>query len=376
MIVQCGQCSTKFRLDDAKVKDSGVKVRCSRCRHVFIVHREPSSAESEFGRILAGMEPEEVQKCESGEAASEEGLLSRQDRTGVGSDAGREGFFSHTTSVDDNAQLFSSAESLPSSAVDTADYGDMESSTEDDSAPAAGLDAFVDPPDASFNLALDRGGLEGEGTGRAVDTSEAAVPGGIEIPEDAGPQPASSRRTSSALPVAVMAVSVAFVIALAGAGFYLLNAGPAGFDRLGLSAVAKWAGLEPAEEGKITLRTSSGTFVSNKEAGELLVITGDVVNNYRKPRASIQVRALLYGPKGEVVARKTAYCGNVLTKEQLATLPLNKIEAAMNNQFGDSLSNLGVAPGKAIPFVLVFSRVPNEAAEFGVEIAGSTVASQ
>ena len=53
-----------------------------------------------------------------------------------------------------------------------------------------------------------------------------------------------------------------------------------------------------------------------------------------------------------------------------------KIETAMNNQFGDSLSNLGVQPGKGIPFVIVFANVPKDVAEFGVEIAGSTVASQ
>jgi predicted Zn finger-like uncharacterized protein len=39
MIVQCDKCRTKFRIADAKVSDSGVKVRCSRCAHVFIVKR-------------------------------------------------------------------------------------------------------------------------------------------------------------------------------------------------------------------------------------------------------------------------------------------------------------------------------------------------
>jgi hypothetical protein len=53
-----------------------------------------------------------------------------------------------------------------------------------------------------------------------------------------------------------------------------------------------------------------------------------------------------------------------------------KIEGAMGNQFGDSLANLGVQPGKEIPFVIVFSGVPKEAAEFGVEVVSSTVASQ
>lgn len=38
MIVKCEACGTKYRLDDSKVKPEGVKVRCSRCGHVFTFH--------------------------------------------------------------------------------------------------------------------------------------------------------------------------------------------------------------------------------------------------------------------------------------------------------------------------------------------------
>ncbi len=48
----------------------------------------------------------------------------------------------------------------------------------------------------------------------------------------------------------------------------------------------------------------------------------------------------------------------------------------MGNQFGDSLSNLAVQPGKSIPFVVVFTNVPKEAVDFGVEVVGSTAAGQ
>lgn len=39
MIVRCEKCATRFRLDEAAVPASGVRVRCSRCRHAFRVHR-------------------------------------------------------------------------------------------------------------------------------------------------------------------------------------------------------------------------------------------------------------------------------------------------------------------------------------------------
>ena len=37
MIVQCDKCTTRFRIADEKITGNGVKVRCSRCAHVFVV---------------------------------------------------------------------------------------------------------------------------------------------------------------------------------------------------------------------------------------------------------------------------------------------------------------------------------------------------
>lgn len=44
MIVQCDKCETKFRISDEKVSDSGVKVRCSKCAHVFVVRKDATAA--------------------------------------------------------------------------------------------------------------------------------------------------------------------------------------------------------------------------------------------------------------------------------------------------------------------------------------------
>jgi predicted Zn finger-like uncharacterized protein len=37
MVITCASCLTKFNLDDSRIPAAGVKVRCSRCRHVFYV---------------------------------------------------------------------------------------------------------------------------------------------------------------------------------------------------------------------------------------------------------------------------------------------------------------------------------------------------
>jgi predicted Zn finger-like uncharacterized protein len=195
--------------------------------------------------------------------------------------------------------------------------------------------------------------------------------------EELPPLAASARRKENSLfPIVVTAIAVLIVLVIAGAGFYIFREGPAGFDKLGLTSLAKWSGFKVVEEGGIAVKNLQGVFLTNQAGGEIFVISGEAVNNYKKPRASIQAKATILGPKGETLMQKSAYCGNSLSKEQLTTLPMAKIEEAMGSPFGDSLANLGVQPGKVIPFVIVFSGVPKDAAEFSVEVAGSTVASQ
>jgi len=45
MIVACGSCLTKFRLDGSKISTKGRKVRCSRCQHIFSVMPPPVARE-------------------------------------------------------------------------------------------------------------------------------------------------------------------------------------------------------------------------------------------------------------------------------------------------------------------------------------------
>ena len=45
MIITCASCLTKFNLDDSRIQPKGVKVRCSRCKHVFYVVPPPETKE-------------------------------------------------------------------------------------------------------------------------------------------------------------------------------------------------------------------------------------------------------------------------------------------------------------------------------------------
>lgn len=43
MVITCEQCTTRFQLDDSRVPEKGVRVRCSKCQHAFFVKPSPES---------------------------------------------------------------------------------------------------------------------------------------------------------------------------------------------------------------------------------------------------------------------------------------------------------------------------------------------
>ncbi len=43
MVIACSQCQTRFHVDDARIPEAGIRVRCSKCKHAFFV-RPPSAS--------------------------------------------------------------------------------------------------------------------------------------------------------------------------------------------------------------------------------------------------------------------------------------------------------------------------------------------
>lgn len=177
---------------------------------------------------------------------------------------------------------------------------------------------------------------------------------------------ASRRRQSPVLSTLITVVALVVIGGLGYMGYLLLGDGDKPAKLFGKAA--------PLENGRITVQKVQAEFLTKAAAGDLLIITGEAQNGFSKPRAALQVKGTIFGPNNEPLATQTAYAGNQLTRDQLATMPREKIEAAMNNQFGDSLANLEVAAGKSIPFTLVIINPPANGKEYGVEAVGSTVA--
>jgi predicted Zn finger-like uncharacterized protein len=122
---------------------------------------------------------------------------------------------------------------------------------------------------------------------------------------------------------------------------------------------------------EITLLDYNGNFINNVHAGKLYVVRGMARNDYAEPRGFIQIRGSLYSEARMLVQKKTVYCGNVLSDLDLTNLELDAINKRLQNRVGDNGSNIRIAPGKPLPFMIVFSDLPDVLEEFRLDVESS-----
>ena len=113
--------------------------------------------------------------------------------------------------------------------------------------------------------------------------------------------------------------------------------------------------------------TIDGKFVNNAKAGSLFVITGIVKNDSSKTVYHIEVKGSLLSKNDKPVEKKV-YCGNMIPEDELSNLDPAIISQQLLNMDGKNKSNLNVEAGKSIPFMIVFSNMPEHLQNFTVEV--------
>lgn len=235
----------------------------------------------------------------------------------------------------------------------------------------------------------DEGSEETPSFGGEPDFSQATLarPAETETPPPPPPPPPSPRpaverpRGGEPLPVPpqsrkspmsrVLLLLILLLLLLCGAGgyFYFMGNGQQVIDSL-LLKVKGEAPSVPVEQ-RIGLNITGSSYVNNREAGQLLIVQGTATNNFTTTRTAISVKGVLLDAAGKVLQQQTIFCGNHLDEEKLRSMKYAQIEEAMNNQFGDSLSNMNVSPGKVLNFTIVFRNIPKEMANINVEVVDS-----
>ena len=129
---------------------------------------------------------------------------------------------------------------------------------------------------------------------------------------------------------------------------------------------------DPAGSLKIDTLDVNSKFLLNVKEGKLFVITGRVKNGYSDVRRFISINGKLY-KKGKILDQtETVFCGNVLSDIELSNIELEAIKKRLSNRFGDNKSNMEIKPGGELPFMVIFSHLPEDLEEFSIEVAGST----
>jgi predicted Zn finger-like uncharacterized protein len=99
-------------------------------------------------------------------------------------------------------------------------------------------------------------------------------------------------------------------------------------------------------------------FVENAIMGNIRVVEGMAVNGSPEPMTRIKVRAELYDLIGTPVRQNVAYCGNLLTDQELKTATEEQIARKLAIPQGTDISNDRVTPNGMIPFMIIFLREP------------------
>ena len=118
--------------------------------------------------------------------------------------------------------------------------------------------------------------------------------------------------------------------------------------------------------------TITGKYFNNTKAGELFVIQGKIRNDYDHPRSFIRVKANLFSKGGTNSKTRIVYCGNILSDPDIENLDLNAITKRLMNRNGDNKSNVNLKQGAALPFMVIFSNLPDNMNMFNVEPESST----
>ena len=305
MIVTCASCLTKFRLDDSKISEKGVKVRCSKCHHVFHVTLPTESKEvvtesfESFAKYHTElMEPDQKGFKIPSEPKSEkfEGALE-----------------------EDQKSLFSEKDSI--------EKGKKEISKE----------------------------IQGEERGDVTSSRPKRM--------------VRDERRGPSLLFVILVILVLFLFGFFYLWTESGTSGSAAsslFEYPIQKVTWVWQKIVGSEKEGLIFRDLSGY---EEKIGEvsLFVIEGKVNNQSKVARKYIKVRVAIFDERKAKMGEKETVCGRMISRDELIKLPVTffKGEMAIRPKVDKEMIT---PPGKASPFMVTFKDLSTPPKEFQVEI--------
>ncbi len=170
-------------------------------------------------------------------------------------------------------------------------------------------------------------------------------------------------------------VLVALVLAiLAAAGYGVVNILNISGSKLPI--IGSFLKPETHDSGNVKLVALdlNSKFDQNNHAGKIFVITGTIKNEYSEPRSFVKITGRLYEPAKKLSHTEQVYAGNVFSDLELRNLDMEAIKKRLSDRFGQNRSNVNIQPGQTVPFMIIFSMLPQHLEEFTIEIESSSPA--
>jgi predicted Zn finger-like uncharacterized protein len=304
MIITCASCLTKFNLDDSKISGKGVKVRCSRCQHIFYVAPPPETKE------------EIIDNFESFAKYHEELMEPGQKEVKIPSPSEVE----KREMVPKEEETFLFSEKIPTEKAEQV--------------------------------------VPAEPVGEERAEIKAPKPKRMVRKERRGPS----------LLFVILVILILFVFGFfylwTKSG---TSRTPYSLLEYPIQKVTDlWGQIWGSEKEGLIVRDLNGYDEKIGEV-PLFVIEGKVNNQSRFTKKHIKIKVAIFDQKKAKLAEKETVCGRIISREELKTLPEAFFKGEMVIR-PKTEKEMITPPGKAIPFMVVFKNLSTQAKEFQVEI--------
>jgi predicted Zn finger-like uncharacterized protein len=332
MIITCASCLTKFNLDDSRISAEGVKVRCSRCKHVFYVVPPPETKEeiienfesfAKFHEDLMGPGEKKVETPPEAKVKNEVVVPEEEEE----------------------ALLFS--EKAPTEKAE-------------EWIPPSKVEKLAPPEEVERPIPPEK--VEDIPTGEPVRE---------ERRQGKPSRPKSMMRVERKGPFRFFALLIVLMLLIFGI-FYVWSELSSGgrlspYLEYPVKKITElWNQVWGTEKEDLVVESLS-RYDEQIEGFTLFIVEGKVKNQSKFTKKFIKIRIVIFDQDKLKVAEKEAICGRIIGRGELKKQPEEFIKGEMVIK-PPTEEEMKVPSGKAAPFMVIFKDVPSQAKGFKYEI--------
>ncbi|MBI5681715.1 MAG: zinc-ribbon domain-containing protein [Deltaproteobacteria bacterium] len=351
MIVQCDVCQTKFRIDDSMVTEKGVRVRCTKCKNIFFV--KPQT----FDVPLPVPEPPKEEQTISFNIDTKPDIQPT-DKKEMPDDEKLAADWSMDISFDEEKSPHPKEESHAVGAGGFEIFKD--SSAADDS---FSFDVENKPsPEPPITLSTTP---EDE----PIISEHKTMPDEDEHPSfeqehtDASQEPpffndvvtdVPKEKKQSRLGIVII-LSILFAALVVGV-VYMTGS---------VNTVTRILNMkEPPLTSRFDIVDLKGYYYAeNTVLGRLFLIEGKIISSYDVSKDITGIKGTLYNSKSSIIEEKLVSPGVIVLSDDLKTISKQELGKLFSNTKKSTMP-----PKGSMPFMVIFSDIPPDTYEFGVEL--------